>query len=113
MGCDIYNYKVLKIQHTENNVTLDEIIVLDTDKIYLNGIQYEEEYDDEDFLHKNHWTSFENSFKNVVTIYDDDAFLSTEYDEKYRTMIQERISENIEYYGYRYPLNLTMIKLIL
>lgn len=49
----------------------------------------------------------------MVTIYDDDAFLSTEYDEKYRTMIQERISENIEYYGYRYPLNLTMIKLIL
>ena len=26
MGCDIYNYTVLKIQHTENNVTLGEII---------------------------------------------------------------------------------------
>ena len=50
MGCDIKNYKVLKIQHTLNDVTLYEIIVLSTDEIYLHCIQYDEENKDRDFL---------------------------------------------------------------
>ena len=52
MGCDIYNYTVLRIQHIQNNVNLDEIIILSTEKIYLHGLQYDEEFQCEDFFVK-------------------------------------------------------------
>ena len=52
MGCDICNYKVLKIKHTVNDVNLDEIIVLNIDEIYVHGTQYDEEIKTEIFWRK-------------------------------------------------------------
>ena len=99
MGCDIYNHTVLRIQHTEKNVTLDEIIVLETDSIYLGGIQYDERYKNEDFLEKD----FSWDLPNLI--YNDGEFIDIFFDEKYRLLIEERIGENKEYYCDRYPLD--------
>ena len=99
MGCDIKNYKVLKIQHTLNDVTLDEIIVLSIDDIYLHCVQYDEENKDRDFL-------AEGDFNDVYTlIYYDDEFVCDAYDKTYRTMIEERITENLIYNYHQLPLN--------
>ena len=99
MGCDIYNHTVLLIQHTETNITLNEIIVLSTDKVYLHGLQHEEMYKHEDFLEKYFsWTL-------PYLIYHNDKFIDIEYEEKYYLLIQERISENKEFYCDRYPLD--------
>ena len=99
MGCDIYNHTVLRIQHTEKNVTLDEIIVLESDSIYLGGIQYDERYKNEDFLEKD----FSWDLPNLI--YNDGEFIDIFFDEKYRLLIEERIGENKEYYCDRYPLD--------
>ena len=77
MGCDIYNHTELLIQHTEKNVTLDAIIVLSTDKIYLQGLQNEEKYKHENFLEKDFsWTL-------PYLIYHNHKFIDIEYEEKY------------------------------
>ena len=101
MGCDIYNYTVLRIQHIQNNVNLDEIIILSTEKIYLHGLQYDEEFQCEDFL--------QNDFSWTLPclIYQYDKFIDSDYKEKYHLLIQETINENIEFYCDRYPLNYT------
>ena len=99
MGCDIYNYKVLKIEHIVNGVNLDEIIVLKIDKIYLHGVQYDEDNINRDFLEEGH-------YDDVYTlIYYDDEFVSDIFDKKYRPMIEERITENFTYNYYKLPLD--------
>ena len=70
MGCDICNHTVLLIQHTEKNVTLDEIIVLSTDKIYIHGLRYEEKYKHGDFLKKDFsWTLATISYLSLSQIH--------------------------------------------
>ena len=99
MGCDIYNYKVLKIEHIVNGVNLDEIIVLKIDKIYLHGVQYDEDNINRDFLEEGH-------YNDVYTlIYYDDEFVYDIFDKKYRPMIEERITENISYNYHQLPLD--------
>ena len=104
MGCDIYNNTVLIINHTENNITLDEIIVLEEEKIYLYGMQYEEDNVGVDFLDKYHFLSF-HKHDDALFIYKDKKYQCTGYKEKYLSMIEKRISDNIEYNYYEFPLD--------
>ena len=57
-----------------------------------------------DFLDKYHFLSL-HKHDNAVSIYKDREYQCTGYKKKYLLMIEERISDNIEYNYYEFPLD--------